>query len=156
MNATTITIASAAALETVEVEGVGTDVLSLRLRPVLLALKRSGIKWSLDRTPGEIRIDLDADVKTVGAYSAQVRQAMRLTYQPADADRPKTLWAGLGNRAGLHGFAYTLTEEKWEKSGARLVKKLGRLPAGTVITVHDFQNETRDRGRWHAVRRVEL
>ncbi|MBT4189301.1 MAG: hypothetical protein HOE14_19080, partial [Gemmatimonadales bacterium] len=36
----------------------------------------------------------------------------------------KTVWAGLGNRSGLHGFATTLIDEKWEKSGPRFERKM--------------------------------
>lgn len=80
----------------------------------------------------------------------------RLTYQPEGAEKPKTLWAGLGNRAGLHSFQFTLLREKWQKSGARMLKRLGNLPEGTVINVLAFHNIDRDRGRWVKVMEVTL
>jgi len=66
----------------------------------------------------------------------------------------KTLWAGLGNRAGLHDYAYTLLAERWKKSGERFVKKL-RAIAGGVVEVYEFKNTSRDRGRWRCVGRYE-
>jgi hypothetical protein len=64
----------------------------------------------------------------------------------------KTIWAGLGNRSGLHSYADELIRDKWEKSGFRLQKKLDNLPDGTEIEVKRFRNTTRDRGRWHTVK----
>jgi hypothetical protein len=79
----------------------------------------------------------------------------RITFTPAGETKAKTLWAGMGNRAGLHSFAYTLLREKWEKSGARFEKKLATITGGE-ITVHAFRNTTRDRGRWVAVRKFTV
>lgn len=60
----------------------------------------------------------------------------------------KTIWAGLGNRSGLHSFAYTLLGDKWNKSGKGLIKKLIALPDGAKVEVQLFHNKTRDRGSW--------
>lgn len=67
-----------------------------------------------------------------------------------------TLWGGLGNRAGLHDHAYTVTEEKWAKSGPRFQKKLDQLFApGLRVEVRIFAHLTRDRGRWKTARALE-
>jgi hypothetical protein len=61
----------------------------------------------------------------------------------------KTVWAGLGNRSGLHDFQFTVIREKWEKSGERFVKtKVEALKAGDTVEIQWFSNITRDRGRW--------
>lgn len=59
MTAITIACHSAGqhALETVHVD-LTTDRLSLALARVLRTLKRSGALWGLERSPGEVRIDL--------------------------------------------------------------------------------------------------
>lgn len=63
--------------------------------------------------------------------------------------KPKTIWGGLGNRSGLHSYAYTLIREKWEKSGPRFVKKLDKIvQPGETFQLQQFQNIDRDRGRW--------
>lgn len=60
----------------------------------------------------------------------------------------KTVWQGLGNRAGLHLFVNDVLQEKWVKSGARFEKKLDKVKAGSRVEIQRFVNETRDRGRW--------
>ena len=62
--------------------------------------------------------------------------------------KPTTLWAGFGNRSGLHGFAFELTQEKWAKSGERFRTKLSGLRRGARVEVYSFRNINRDRGRW--------
>ena len=67
--------------------------------------------------------------------------------------KPKTIWGGLGNRSGLHSFAYTLIREKWDKSGERFEKKLEKIvQPGETFQIQQFQNINRDRGRWVPVR----
>lgn len=66
----------------------------------------------------------------------------------------KTVWAGLGNRSGLHSYANTLLREKWEKSGARFQKKIEALPAGTKVELYRFRNINRDRGTWNLMKTV--
>jgi len=68
--------------------------------------------------------------------------------------KPSVLWAGLGNRTGLHSFASELLSEKWEKSGARFIAKVQALKPGTAVEILRFRNVTRDRGAW--VRAVGL
>jgi hypothetical protein len=80
----------------------------------------------------------------------------RLAWTPDGADKPKILWKGMGNRAGLHDFARVLLDKAWDKSGERLVKKLAVLPKGTVVTVLEFHNIDRDRGRWVPIHTVTL
>jgi len=63
--------------------------------------------------------------------------------------KPKTIWAGLGNRSGLHSYAYTLISEKWKKSSARFIKKLDKIvQTGMKFQIQEFRNINRDRGRW--------
>ena len=40
----------------------------------------------------------------------------RITWTPA-GEKPKTIWPGLGNRAGLYEGLIPLLQDKWEKSG---------------------------------------
>jgi len=61
---------------------------------------------------------------------------------------PTTIWAGLGNRSGLHSYANTVLSDKWKKSGNNFMKKLDAYPTGTVFEIHRFANVTRDRGTW--------
>ena len=60
----------------------------------------------------------------------------------------KNVWAGLGNRSGLHSYADELTQEKWAKSGDRFMKKIEKLPAGTEVELKRYKNKNRDRGNW--------
>lgn len=83
--------------------------------------------------------------------AAAARNGDRIAWTPTGSAKPTTLWAGLGNRAGLGSFALTLAEEKWQKGSGRLVKKLDALGSGQ-LTVLVFRNVTRDRGRWTTVR----
>jgi hypothetical protein len=83
------------------------------------------------------------------------RSGDRITFHGEDTEKPKTLWAGLGNRSGLHGFASELTEEKWARSGERFAKKVKKLLSGLEsgqLCILTYRNITRDRGRWVAVR----
>ena len=72
------------------------------------------------------------------------------------ADKPKTIWAGLGNRSGLHDHARVILQEKWDKSGRWLSRKLHDLPGDTVVEVQHFHNINRDMGGWCPDRRVTL
>jgi hypothetical protein len=63
----------------------------------------------------------------------------------------RTLWAGLGNRSGLHDYAETLLAEKWAKSGDHFQRRLLEMPRGTKVETWRFSNTTRDRGRWFRV-----
>ena len=60
----------------------------------------------------------------------------------------KNVWAGLGNRSGLHSYADELTSEKWGRSGDRFTKKIMNLPAGTEVELKRYQSASRDRGNW--------
>lgn len=71
--------------------------------------------------------------------------------------KPKTIWGGLGNRSGLHSYAYTAISDKWKKSGERFGKKLGKIvQPGEKFQIQQFRNINRDRGRWAAVRTIEV
>lgn len=76
----------------------------------------------------------------------QARDGMRIL--AVVNGKTTTLWAGLGNRAGLHGFAEELLSERWRKGSKRFISKLERLPKLAVVQVYWFRNVTRDRGRW--------
>lgn len=81
---------------------------------------------------------------------AAARNGHRIRAVYPGADKPRTLWSGLGNRAGLHSYAEILLAEKWLRSGARFERKLNTLPAGTKVTIYAFVNISRDRGGWVA------
>lgn len=67
----------------------------------------------------------------------------------------KTIWAGMGNRAGCY-IADQLISEKWAKSGERFEKKLRALPAGTRIEIRTFRNRDRCSGTWSYVKAYTL
>lgn len=83
------------------------------------------------------------------------RDGERLVHVPL-LGKERTLWPGLGNRAGLHGFADELLREKFKKGEAGLRKKLAALPPGSRVEVRTFRNRTRDAGRWTPVCRLEV
>ena len=60
----------------------------------------------------------------------------------------KNIWAGLGNRSGLHSYADKMIRDKWAKSGERFIKKIMNLPAGIEVELKRFQPTSRDRGNW--------
>ena len=95
------------------------------------------------------------DQKQLSKLIARAKDGFRITFLAEGCEKAKTLWAGLGNRSGLHSFAYTLLSEKYAKSGERFEKKLASLGAGKV-TVHAFRNVTRDRGRWSPVAHITV
>lgn len=69
--------------------------------------------------------------------------------------KPKTIWGGLGNRSGLHSFAYTLISDKWKKSSPRFTKKLDKIvQPGERFLIQQYRNINRDRGRWTPVRSI--
>jgi len=80
--------------------------------------------------------------------TVDAKEGARITYVLPGEVKPKTLWKGLGNRAGLHSFQFELLRREWDKSGANFLKKLQALPDGTKIIVHTFRNVNRDRGNW--------
>lgn len=87
--------------------------------------------------------------------------ASRLKNAAQDGDRivinGKTVWAGLGNRSGLHSYAQTVLNEKWNKSGARFMKNLDELLSpGAIVEVQMFRNIDRDRGKWVTQTKVKL
>jgi hypothetical protein len=81
------------------------------------------------------------------------RAGHRLVHELQDTQ--KTLWPGLGNRAGLHSFAYELTEEKYRKGSERLRKKLTALTDGTIVVLM-YRAKSRDTGRWVKVHRFSV
>jgi hypothetical protein len=69
----------------------------------------------------------------------------------------KNLWPGLGNRSGLYEPTISsILQEKWERSGARLEKKLAALPPGTRIHIKTFRNDDRNRGFWLVAKTLTL
>lgn len=71
--------------------------------------------------------------------------------------KPSTLWAGLGNRSGLHDFAFTLIREKWEESGERFTKKLDKIvKPGEEFQIQQFSNINRDRGKWVTIQTIQV
>lgn len=93
--------------------------------------------------------------KQVKEISNMAADGCKVTFVAHGADKVKTLWAGLGNRAGLHGYVSVVLSQKWEKSGPSFVKRLRSLEDG-VLTVLDFRNITRDRGKWVAFKKITL
>ena len=82
------------------------------------------------------------------------KKQLRIIEAAKDGNRivanSKTIWAGLGNRSGLHSYADTLIYEKWKKSGSRFEKKVEKLSC-EKIEIQQFRNINRDRGRWITV-----
>jgi hypothetical protein len=80
----------------------------------------------------------------------RIQQAMLNAAQ--DGDRVvvngKTIWGGMGNRAGLHSFQFELLNAKWKKSGPRFEAKIMKLKKGDTVEIFSFRNITRNRGIW--------
>lgn len=72
------------------------------------------------------------------------------------APTTRRLWAGLGNRAGLHSYMFTILHERFVRGRDRLARVLDSLPDGARVEIHRFRNTSRDRGRWCRVRTVVL
>jgi len=86
--------------------------------------------------------------KTASLLKANAQRGNRITFLATECDaKPQTLWAGLGNRAGLHSFADELLRNKWKKSGARFMQKVQNLTGGK-LTILVYRATSRDRGRW--------
>ncbi len=66
----------------------------------------------------------------------------------------KGVWAGLGNRSGLHSFVGIALSDAWDRRGARFVARLEKSVG--VATVLRFSNITRDRGRWVPIAEYRL
>ena len=66
----------------------------------------------------------------------------------------KTIWGGLGNRAGLHSYADTIIGDKWRKSGPRFEKKLRKLTGD--FELHDYRSISRDKGRWVKIKTFKV
>jgi hypothetical protein len=95
------------------------------------------------------------NMETKAALINAASNGDRVVFTPKGEEKAKTLWAGLGNRAGLHSFACTLIYEKWGKSGERFMKKLDGLGAGT-LAIQQYRAKTRDAGRWVTVATHEV
>lgn len=121
------------------------------------------VKLSAKNLKGLITEIADGPMQPEGGLSPQekriitdwAREGERVAFQPNGAEKPKTIWGGLGNRSGLHSYAYELIGDKWNKSGARFTKKLDTISGGVVILMQ-YRNVTRDRGKWMPVRRFKV
>ncbi|MCR4286203.1 MAG: hypothetical protein NUW00_04890 [Candidatus Kaiserbacteria bacterium] len=87
------------------------------------------------------------DNKMLNRLMNAAQDGDRVIFTPVGAEKSKILWAGMGNRSGLHSFASVLLLEKFDVGKDLFTKKLHALGAGTV-TILVFQNITRDRGKW--------
>lgn len=68
----------------------------------------------------------------------------------------KTAWSGLGDRTSLYSFANELTQQKWDKSGEKLKKKLQSLNKfQDVVEIQSYTNTGRFKGKWETVRRFK-
>lgn len=94
--------------------------------------------------------------QVVAALLSAARDGDRLVERCTKGQKDRVLWPGLGNRAGLHGFASELLREKYEKGAARLRRKLEALPASAEVVVLQFRATTRDRGAWKAIRTIAV
>lgn len=62
----------------------------------------------------------------------------------------------VGNPSGLHDFQYQLIREKFKKSGDRFAKKLNTIKKGDTISIEEYRNITRDRGKWVVTKKVKV
>jgi hypothetical protein len=60
----------------------------------------------------------------------------------------KVAFAGLGNPAGMHGYAAAVNWDKYSKRKLRLTDKLAALPRGAHIDHYQWRAKNRDRGNW--------
>lgn len=126
-------------------------------------------KWPQGCTP--VIINLDDGWR--GVYKAPGSNAFNRyetrnenAYQRAinaasyDGDRVilngKTIWAGLGNRSGLHSYLPIAIANKWKQSAETFLFKLFYAEAGSGIDIQMFRNQTRDRGFWGSICRLSI
>lgn len=62
----------------------------------------------------------------------------------------------VGNPSGLHDYQYQLIREKFKKSGDRFAKKLNTMKKGDTISIEEYRNITRDRGKWVVTKKVKV
>ena len=59
-----------------------------------------------------------------------------------------SLYTGIGNRQGLHGYAYTLAAEKWVRGAGSLFRRLKKLQVGDIIQEKHSSREIYTVGVW--------
>ena len=92
------------------------------------------IREALGRSDEEVLLDIFRNASYEG---------LKLTIK----DRKGSLYTGIGNTEGLHGYADKLSAEKWQKAGSRFVQKLKTLIPGDVIQAKDGR-EVWNIGTW--------
>lgn len=70
--------------------------------------------------------------------------------------KEKTLWAGIGNTSGLHSFAQTLINEKWDKQQGKIENKLKGLIEGDKLIFYSEEYITRDRRKYEKYRQITI
>ena len=71
----------------------------------------------------------DSDIRNLRSLWDLARNG----YKVINSTSGKTLNVGIGNRQGLHSYAYTLAAEKWVNGEKRFFNKLRKLQVGDVI-----------------------
>jgi len=62
--------------------------------------------------------------------------------------RRGSLYVGIGNRQGLHGYAATLAREKWQRGRRSLFRKLKKLQVGDLVQEKQSSREIYNTARW--------
>jgi hypothetical protein len=78
------------------------------------------IREAIGPTPEEILLTV---------YTSAAHEGMKIVVK----GQKGSLYAGIGNTEGLHGYADELSREKWGKSGMGFIKKLKQLQPGAAL-----------------------
>ena len=85
----------------------------------------------------------DRDIKVLNNIWRTAESGYKLIVR----DQRGSLYTGIGNRQGLHGYASQLAREKWVRGEKSLFRKLKKLNVGDVIQEKDGRN-VHTIGRW--------
>lgn len=65
----------------------------------------------------------------------------------------RAIWSGLGDRTSLYDYATQLLNDKWDKGGERLKKKLLSVNKyEDTVEVFSYFNTARYKGNWRKIR----
>ena len=85
----------------------------------------------------------DRDIKVLNNIWRTAESGYKLIVR----DQRGSLYTGIGNRQGIHGYASQLSREKWVRGEKSLFRKLKKLNVGDVIQEKDGRN-VHTIGRW--------
>jgi len=93
---------------------------------------------------GNQPIMTDADINSLNKIWRLAQDGYKLIVR----GQRGSLYTGIGNRQGLHGYAATLAREKWARGQNSLIRKLKKLQVGDVIQEKQGSREIYDTAKW--------